>query len=207
LGREHPDTLDATGDLAATYSAQGDFAGAQLLYSEAVEISRRVLGAEHPPTLSLRADFGWMYQRQGKYDLAGECAAMALAGQRHTLGSEHPDTMTTASNLALTYIAKGQFTEAEPLAREALVFDRKKQPDDWQRFRAESLLGASLAGQKKYIEAEPLLLNGYQGMAERKQRISIPDRYHLERAQEWIVQLYRAWGKPEKAAEWRGRRA
>jgi len=39
--------------------------------------------------------------------------------------------------------------------------DKKNQPDDWQRFRAESLLGASLAGQKKYANAAPLLLEGY----------------------------------------------
>jgi hypothetical protein len=32
--------------------------------------------------------------------------------------------------------------------------------------------------------------------------ISAPDRYHLERAGEWIEQLYRAWGKPDQAAEW-----
>ena len=54
--------------------------------------------------------------------------------------------------------------------------DRSKrvQPDDWQRFRAESLLGASLAGEKKYAEAEPLLLEGYQGMLPHKDHISRP---------------------------------
>jgi len=34
--------------------------------------------------------------------------------------------------------------------------------------RGESLLGARLAGEKKYAEAEPLLLGGYQGMLARK---------------------------------------
>ncbi len=144
-----------------------------------------------------------MYQRQGKYALAETYAAQALAGRRHALGSEHPDTMVSAADLALAYLSQGKFAESEPLAREAVEFDRKKQPDDWQRFRAESLLGASLAGQKKYAEAEPLLLEGYQGMVARKDRIAVPDRYHLDRAREWIVQLYQAWGKPEKAAEWR----
>jgi hypothetical protein len=81
--------------------------------------------------------------------------------------------------------------------------DRKKQPDDWQRFRAESLLGASLAGQKEYGEAVPLLIEGYQGMVERKNQIRVGDWHHLKRAHEWIVQLYEAWGKPQKAAEWR----
>jgi hypothetical protein len=26
---------------------------------------------------------------------------------------------------------------------------------------------------------------------------------HLDRAREWLVQLYQAWGKPGKAAEWK----
>jgi hypothetical protein len=144
-----------------------------------------------------------MYQRQGKYALAETYAAQALAGQRHALGPEHPDTMSSASDLALALVSQGKFAESETLAREAVETDRKKRPDDWQRFRAETLLGASLAGQKKYAEAEPLLLEGYQGMAARKERIRVPDWYHLDRAREWIAKLYQAWGKPEKAAEWK----
>jgi hypothetical protein len=83
--------------------------------------------------------------------------------------------MASAADLALAYQPQGRFAESEPLAREALEFNRKQQPDDWPSFRAESLLGASLAGQKKYAEAEPLLLEGYQGMAARKDRIELPD--------------------------------
>ena len=64
---------------------------------------------------------------------------------------------------------------------------------------AESLLGASFAGQKKYAEAEPLLLEGYHGMLARKNRIGVPDRYHLQLAHQWLVQLYKDWGKPQKA--------
>ena len=90
-------------------------------------------------------------------------------------------------------------------AREALEAEKKVQPDNWQRFRAASLLGASLAGEKKYAEAGPLLLEGYQGMLARKDRIDASDLYHLELAHQWVVQLYQAWGKPEKAAEWKKR--
>jgi len=105
-----------------------------------------------------------------------------------------------AADLALAYVAQRKFAESEALAREGAEVDRKKQPDDWQRFRAESLLGASLAGEKKYAEAEPLLLAGYQGMLARKDRIDAPDRYHLDLAHRWLVQLYKDWGKPRKAA-------
>ncbi|MBZ5575657.1 MAG: tetratricopeptide repeat protein [Acidobacteriia bacterium] len=144
-----------------------------------------------------------MYQRQGKFVLAEDFAAKALEGRRHTLGPENPDTMAAAADLALAWQSQGKFAASEPLAREALATDVKKRPDDWQRFGAESLVGASLAGQKKYAEAEPLLLEGYRGMVARKDRMAVPDLYHLDRAGEWIAQLYQAWGKPEKAAEWR----
>jgi len=36
------------------------------------------------------------------------------------------------------------------------VLTNRRIPDDWQRFRAESLLGASLPGQKKYDELHSL---------------------------------------------------
>jgi hypothetical protein len=29
--------------------------------------------------------------------------------------------------------------------------------------------------------------------------------YHLDRARKWLVDLYEAWGKPKKAAEWRAK--
>ncbi len=104
--------------------------------------------------------------------------------------------MTSAADLALVYLSQGKFAQSEALAREVLEFNNKNQPDNWQRFRAESLLGASLAGQKKYAEAEPQLLEGYRGMLARKDRIDAPDWYHLDRAQKWIQQLSRDWQKP-----------
>jgi hypothetical protein len=36
-----------------------------------------------------------------------------------------------------------------------------KQPVEWTIFNTRSLLGDALMGQKKYAEAEPLLLQGY----------------------------------------------
>ena len=112
--------------------------------------------------------------------------------------------MTSEADLALAYVSQGKYKEAEPLAREALESGKKVQPDDWQRFRAASLV---VAGQRNYAEAEPLLLEGYQGMLGRKDRIVVPGRYHLDRAHDWVVQLYQAWGKPQNAAERRKKKS
>lgn len=202
LGPEHSDTLGSMNNLADVYAAEGKYARAEALDKRALEIQRRVLGAEHPDTLGTLSYLASIYQRQEKYASAETYAAQALAGRRHILGSANNDTMSSAVDLGTAYFTEEKFIESERLAREALEFDRKNQASDWQQFRAESLLGASKAGQKKYAEAEPLLLEGYQGMLTRKDQIAVPDRFHLDRAREWIVQLYRAWGKPEKVAEW-----
>jgi serine/threonine protein kinase/tetratricopeptide (TPR) repeat protein len=203
LGAEHPDTLLSMGNLADTLTKQGKFAQAEALFNQTITIARRVLGPEHPETLSFMADLAAMYQRRGNYAQAETLAAQVLAGRRRALGAEHHDTMPSVPALALAYLSEGKFARSETLARESMEDNRKRQPDSWQRFRAESLVGASLAGQKKYREAEPLLLEGYEGMLAHKDHIEDPDGYHAELAHQWVIQLYQAWGKPEKVEEWR----
>jgi len=205
LLENEPERLDSTETLAHVYEDEGKYAQAEALLGRALEIGRRVLGPEHPYIFNCLSDLASVYQREGKYDLAGKYAAQALAGRRHALGPQHPDTMVSEADLALAYVSQRKFAEAEPVAREAVEAEKKVQPDDWQRYRAESLLGASLAGQRKYADAEPLLLEGYQGILARKDHIAVSGQYHLELAHRWLVQFYQAWGKPDKAAEWKNK--
>jgi hypothetical protein len=41
--------------------------------------------------------------------------------------------VNAAADLALAYLSQRKYAASEPLASEALTFDRKNQPDDWQR--------------------------------------------------------------------------
>jgi eukaryotic-like serine/threonine-protein kinase len=75
--------------------------------------------------------------------------------------------------------------------------------DDWRLFKARSLLGGALSGQEKYAEAEPLLVQGYEGMKRREAQIPPQGRPFLTEAAE---RLYEAKGELEKAAEWRKKR-
>ena len=145
-------------------------------------------------------------QRQGRYPQAETYATQSLAGRRRALGPDHADTLDGTAALALTLLAQGKFAESEPLARQAVDLERQKRPESWRRFHAESLLGGSLAGQKQYADAEPLLTGACLGMLARRQHLGVPDREHLDRACDRVIQLYESWGKPERAAEWRTRR-
>ncbi len=203
LGPEHPGTLRTSSYLAYTYALEGKDAQAEALFNHDLEIQRRVRGPENEDTLTTLTHMAFLYQVEGKYGLAETSAAQALAGRRHILGPEHPATAASEADLAQAYVSEGKFTQSEPLAREAEAFQVTKEPDNWQHFWAESLLGASLAGEKRYVEAEPMLLEGYRGMVERKDRMPVPKLRDLDCAREWIVQMYVASGKPGKANEWR----
>jgi len=62
-------------------------------------------------------------------------------------------------------------------------------------------------GQKKYAEAEPLLLAGYEGMEKRQAKIYFSDKPLLAEALERVIQLYEATGKKDQAEKWRQKRA
>ena len=87
-------------------------------------------------------------------------------------------------------------------AGKCLGFREKMQPDDWPRFLTMSQLGAALVGQKRYSEAEPLLIPGYDGLKAREAKIPPPQKKYLATAAAEIVPFYEAWSKPGKAAEW-----
>jgi len=203
LGAENPDTLSSMTRLGDAYEGQGKYAQAEALWRQALEAGRRVLGPESEITLNILSRLVFLYQWQGRYALAETAGTQELAGLERTRGPEDRGTLEAMADLALTYLLERKFAESEPLARRVFDFYRKKQPGELERFRAESLVGGSLAGQKRYAEAEPLLLEGYQGMVAR--RDSVPGWYHYywDHARKWIVQLYRAWGKPARAAEWK----
>ena len=58
-------------------------------------------------------------------------------------------------------------------------------------------------GQKKYADAEPLLLAGYEGMKQREKTIPPQGKVRIPEAIERLVQLYEATGKKNDAARWR----
>ena len=77
--------------------------------------------------------------------------------------------------------------------------DPARRLDD--RSTPSRLLGEALLEQKKYAEAEPLLLSGYEGMKQREDAIPPQDKPRLTRALERLVKLYEAWGKTGEGDE------
>ena len=126
-----------------------------------------------------------------------------VAIQRRVLGEEHPSTLFSMAEQAELYGKQGKYRQSETLYTKVLEARRRvlgaQHPDTADVIAS---LGRVLLQEHKYAEAEPLLLSRYQGML---QQAIIPNesRARLQEAGEQVVQLYDAWGKPEKVAEWR----
>ena len=60
-----------------------------------------------------------------------------------------------------------------------------------------------MLGQKKYAEAEPLLVSGYEGMKQGEAKIVAAERRYHKQTARHLVQLYEATDRPAQAAEWK----
>jgi serine/threonine protein kinase/DNA-binding SARP family transcriptional activator len=202
-GPDHPSTLTAIHNLASAYRAAGRTAEAITLYEQTLAKRKEKLGPDHPDTLTSMNNLAGAYQAAGQLDKAVKLFEQTLAKLKEKQGPGHPGTLTSMNNLADAYQKNGDFAKAERILRECLTIRQQKQPDAWGTFATQSQLGGSLLGQKKYTDAGPLLLAGYEGMKQREAKIPATAKKYLTEALERLVQLYDAWGKPEQAKAWR----
>jgi tetratricopeptide (TPR) repeat protein len=206
IGEEHSQTVTVMNHLAQLYKDQGKYDQAEPLAAQALAIRRRVYGEDHPATLWSMLVLSEAYQGQGKFDQAEPLLVKRVEISRREHGAEDPELAVALAFLGLCRLQQQRFAEAEPVLRECLATCDQRVPDGWGRCNAQSLLGGSLLGQKKYAEAESLLVQGYEGMKQRE--VTIPVTYRtvrLAEALERLVQLYEATGRPEQAAEWRAK--
>jgi hypothetical protein len=147
------------------------------------------------------------------YAQAGDDARLAnllqeqLAEARKTLPKDSPQLAGVLAQIGLLLSEHKKSTEAETLLRESLAIRQKTQPEVWTTFNAQSLLGGALLLQKKYADAEPLLLQGYQGMKQREKTIPALGSTRIPEALDRLIDLYTATIKPDEVKKWRAERA
>ena len=111
------------------------------------------------------------------------------------------------ARLARIHSEQEQWTEAEPFLRDCLALREKHTPSSWTTFNTYSSLGGLLLGQKKYAEAESLLLKGYRGMKEREATIPLIGKDRIPEALDRLIELYTVLDKPEELKRWQVERA
>jgi serine/threonine protein kinase/tetratricopeptide (TPR) repeat protein len=205
LGPDHPETLTSRNNLAAAYQLSGRTDEAITMLEDVLATQRANLGLDHPDTLSSQNNLALVYQETGRIDAALAMFEDVLKRRKAKLGPDHPDTLTSMNHLAEVYLEQERWSDAEILLRDCLDRRVRREREEWRRFHTMSQLGASLAGQKKYAEAEPLLVEGFEGM--KKANVPAHRKKDFTTAAARIVTFYERSGNPEKAAIWRERLA
>lgn len=192
-------------DHLQTQNAQQSLKLARLLEqrSDAYQQASAAKGADDRDTLSRRMQLALVLQNLKNLPLAEDHLRAVFEAGRRILGPEDSLTLASQIELARNQLLRQKYAEAEPQLRESLMIQENKQPDAWVRFNVSSLLGCSLLGQKKYAEAEPLLLAGYEGLKQREATIPSRSQGCLRTAVERLAQLFDATGKTDEAAKWR----
>jgi tetratricopeptide (TPR) repeat protein len=202
LGRQHPDTQLTVANLGVIYRDAGRVQEALPLLEEAFQTAKR------NPTLR------WVglalfdgYGKAGKTAEAARLVTELLADARKQLPKDSPQLAGMLAQFGLSLLQAHAYPDAEALLRECLTIRDKAQPDAWTTFNAMSMLGAALLGQKKYADAEPLLLKGYEGIKQRQKTIPPPGLTRIPKALDRLIEYYTATNKLDEAKKWRAERA
>ena len=78
LGENHPDYATSLNNLAGLYSDMGDYAKAEPLFRQALEITKRALGENHPDYAMVSDQPGTLYYSQGQLAAAEQSLSQGL---------------------------------------------------------------------------------------------------------------------------------
>lgn len=222
FGAGHPRTVTTLHNLASAYQAAGRLPEALALFEQAaLAIANQQFQHEHAHVIirnTMRA-----YDQAQQFERAEVWRRQWLAVLKDREGIDSPAYARELAALGLNLLLQQKWMEAELTLRECLAIRQRTQPDHWSTFNTMSMLGGALlgqasatadAGQKAKLlgDAEPLLVQGFQGMNDHQhtlqgsaERRALQQR--MSEALDRLVALYTALEKPEQAATYRDLRA
>jgi serine/threonine protein kinase len=204
LKDKHPETLVTRNVLATLLLNLKRLPEAEQEARQSYEDMQTVYGEMHPYTYQSQATLIQVYLAQERRDEAAPLVRNLLANaQRHQ--EKMPGfAIGSISAVGFALLRERDFALAESFLRVFLDLAAKQPSDGGFRWVADHMLGICLLEQKKYAEAEPLLLSGYNGLRNSEGKIPANFRQiQLTEALERLVQLYKEWDKPDESAKWR----
>jgi serine/threonine-protein kinase len=200
-GRERPELGGGLIALGAVLTSKGQFAEAEVSFQQAESIHRRTFGDSSPYVATSLLGESYILYLRGDYANAEQKAN----GSLEIFGKLYPEGALIYAPcwrlLGRIMSRTGKATQAEPLLRKALELNTRLLPQGQylQIALTQNALGECLTAQKRYAEAEPLLLESYKTI---KAKLTDQD-LRVKTASQLLADLYDAWSKPEQAARYR----
>ncbi len=195
LGNDHPSVAQDLNNLANALHAGDRLEEAEGLHREALAIDLAALGEGHPTVAIDRNNLASVLVDRGRPDEAEPLYRSALAINRKVLGEHHPGVAINRTHIAEVLLLRGRPEEAAAMLRPIEAFPLEMLPADHRaRVGARSLLGACLTAQRKYAEAEKVLLEAFAAQTRPGMSSRAPAR-----TRQRILDNYRTWGRVDAA--------
>lgn len=192
---DHPEVNASKSSLAGTLMGLNKFKEAEKLYRSAYLSSKKKLGDNHPYTPALLGNIGNALIKQKKYDEAEKDILRSIQMLNKIPNVRKSYVANRIVNLAELYNKTNRFNLSEQILRNELRKIKNKEIDDkWIVGLAESELGFSLFKQRKNLEAEGFLINGYNILEKHKGKESS----YTKNAQNKIIEFYKSIGRNDK---------
>jgi serine/threonine-protein kinase len=182
---------------------KGEYAEAETLMREALDLTRKFVGANHPQVATRLNYLASLLLLRGNYVEAEAAVRSALEIQQRVLPEGHVDFARSWTIMGEILTRKGETSRAEIFLRRALEIQTRTPPKNhWETYYkalTESALGECLTVQRRYAEAELLLVESHDTLSS---RFDARDPQIIA-ASRRLVSLYEAWRKPDRAAQYR----
>ena len=134
--------------------SEKNYAEAEQMGSEAIEIDRRALGPEHAFTLAAMNNLTLALAHEGKLSEAEPLARSTLEGYQHAMGPNHPSTLGAMDTLVYCLYLEHHYVDAEKMGRDLVDLERRVfGPDDPSTAQVTYNLAAFQALVGKHDEA------------------------------------------------------
>ena len=185
-------------NLGALLIKKGKYSEAEPYVLEGLELRQRILGSAHVSTGMALYRLSDLRYRQARYDEAEAAARQSIEVFKRALSAPQDKTPFTNPVLQMGMILEkvGRLREAEAYLRQALEIRLRLVPKGNQLIgKAEGILGECLTLERRYREAEPLLLDSYKVY----QSSTVPGSTQRLEAAQRLELLYMKWGRPAQA--------
>jgi eukaryotic-like serine/threonine-protein kinase len=205
FGPENSKTLGVINGLAVVDLESKNDVEAEQLLRPVLEIDERLFGPEHPVTHTAVNNLGGAIRGQGRNEEARPYYERALKLSNKLYGPDSYAAVVAESNYGQLLRDVGEYAEAEKHARISVEHaDKAFGADSAYRGLMHDALGSILTREQKYVEAEHELDTAWNILVGDKN--FGPQHPRSQEVVDHYIELYAAWHRPEREAEWRARK-
>ncbi|MEM9414135.1 MAG: tetratricopeptide repeat protein [Planctomycetota bacterium] len=196
FGPDHIDTMLAMNNYAVQLGYAGRHEEGVAVAQTAYEGALAQLGSAHPLVWQAEQNYAVALSNVDRSDEALPLLKLGLERLEATLGDTHPKTIIQANNYAMTLFELGRNAEAL-LIGEACIRSAAQTLPDPVIAQLHRNAGRYAMADEQFELAEQHLLTSYEMLLDE------PGGVNRRRTAMFTADLYAAWGKPEREAEFR----